>query len=115
MIKEILCSAVLIGIALSGSAQKTEPFFPDNQLTTVGAYYYPEHWDESQWERDIKKIAAMGFEFIHCGEFAWVQFEPEEGRFDFAWMDRAVALAAKYKLKVIMSTPTAAAPVWLTR
>lgn len=115
MIKKIFCSALLIGITQIGVAQKAAPFFPEKQLTTVGVYYYPEHWDEMQWERDMQKIAAMGFEFIHLGEFAWVQMEPQEGRFDFAWLDRTVALAAKYKLKVIMSTPTAAAPVWLTR
>jgi len=27
-------------------------------------YYYPENWPESQWERDIKKISEMGFEFV---------------------------------------------------
>lgn len=115
MKKKILGLAFLLGMALCGFAQKSEPFFPDNQLTTVGVYYYPEHWDESQWERDFKKMGAMGFEFVHFGEFAWAQMEPEEGRYDFAWLDRAVGLAAKYKLKVIMSTPTAAAPIWLSR
>ena len=43
-------------------SQSHKQYFPPEQLTTVGAYYYPEHWDESQWERDIKKMAEMGFE-----------------------------------------------------
>ena len=47
--------------------------------------------------------------------FAWAQLEPEEGRYDFAWLDRAVALAAKYDLKVIMCTSTATPPVWMSR
>ncbi len=96
-------------------AQTSKTFFPPEQLTTVGAYYYPEHWDESQWERDIKKMAEMGFEYTHFAEFAWAQLEPQEGVYDFEWLDRAVDLAAKYNLKVIMCTSTATPPVWLVR
>jgi beta-galactosidase len=115
MIKKLLSFGLLITAFLTASAQKKEAFFPEKELTTVGAYYYPEHWDEAQWERDFKKMSAMGFEFTHFGEFAWAQLEPEEGRYDFAWLDRAVALAAKYNIKVIMCTPTPTPPVWLTR
>jgi beta-galactosidase len=92
-----------------------EKFFPAKDLTTVGVYYYPEHWDESQWERDFKNMADMGFEFTHFAEFAWAQLEPEEGKFDFAWLDKSLALAAKYNLKVILCTSTATPPVWLVR
>jgi beta-galactosidase len=99
----------------TGNAQKLKDAFPDSQLTTVGAYYYPEHWDESQWERDLKQMSEMGFEFTHFAEFAWAQIEPQEGVYDFAWLDKAVALAAKYNLKVIMCTSTATPPVWLVR
>ncbi|TRW23868.1 beta-galactosidase [Flavobacterium zepuense] len=114
--KKILSLAFITGLFFSAMAQKkAADYFPEKELTTVGAYYYPEHWDESQWERDMKKMADMGFEFTHFAEFAWAQLEPEEGRYDFAWLDRAVALAAKYKLKVIMCTSTATPPVWLTR
>lgn len=87
-------------------------FFPEKG-THFGVYYYPEHWDQSQWERDIKKVAELGFDFIHYGEFAWARLEPEEGKFDFAWMDKAVQLAADNGLKVIMSTPSPCIPAWL--
>jgi beta-galactosidase len=99
---------------LTAQAQ-IEKYFPASQLSTVGAYYYPEHWNESQWERDLKQMAEMGFEFTHFAEFAWAQLEPEEGKYDFAWLDKAVNLAAKYNLKVIMCTSTATPPVWLVR
>ena len=95
--------------------QKNTHYFPDNQLITTGVYYYPEHWDSTQWDRDLKNIAAMGFEFTHYAEFAWAQLEPEEGKYDFAWLDKAVSLAAKYHLKVIMCTSTCTPPVWLSR
>jgi len=81
----------------------------------IGAYYYPEHWDESQWERDLKRMSELGFEFTHFAEFAWARIEPEEGKFDFAWLDKNVELASKYGLKVVMCTPSPCPPVWLTQ
>lgn len=86
----------------------------ENSLMPVGAYYYPEHWSEKQWERDIKRIAELGFGFTHFAEFAWSRLEPKEGQFDFTWLDRCVALADKYGLKVIMCTPSPTPPAWLT-
>ncbi len=82
---------------------------------TVGVYYYPEAWPEAQWERDIANIKKLGFEYIHMGEFAWAFFEPQEGHYDFSWFDRAVALAQKHDLKVVLCTPSATPPVWLSR
>ncbi|MFW5877607.1 MAG: beta-galactosidase, partial [bacterium] len=87
---------------------------PSESVVPVGAYYYPEHWPEDQWERDIKRIAELGFEFTHFAEFAWARLEPEEGKFDFTWLDKCVRLAEKYGLKVIMCTPTPTPPAWLT-
>lgn len=87
-------------------------FFPQKG-TEFGVYYYPEHWPEDQWERDIKRIADIGFQFVHYGEFAWARFEPEDGKFDFGWMDKAVDLAAKHGLKVLMCTPSPCPPAWL--
>jgi len=114
MYKKILITLLFSIITLSSWAQPTN-FFPEKDLSTIGVYYYPEHWDESQWDRDFKKMAELGFEFTHFGEFAWAQLEPQEGVYDFSWMDRAVSLADKYHLKVIMCTSTATPPVWLTR
>ncbi len=107
----------LFGIILSFNSfsQNFENFFPAKDLTSVGVYYYPEHWDSTQWDRDFQNMAKMGFEFTHFAEFAWAQLEPEEGKYDFKWLDRSLQLADKYKLKVIMCTSTATPPVWLVR
>ncbi|MCV9387346.1 beta-galactosidase [Reichenbachiella ulvae] len=112
--RKIIIAILLMG-SVSSFAQSLKEAFPTDQLTSVGAYYYPEHWEESQWDRDLKKIADMGFEFTHFAEFAWAQLEPQEGVYDFEWLDKAVALAAKHDLKVIMCTSTATPPVWLVR
>jgi len=95
-------------------AQK-EKFFKPADLINTGVYYYPEHWDPSQWERDIKNIASLGFEFIHVAEFAWVMIEPEEGKFDLSWLDRVVDLADKNGMKVIMCTSTPTPPAWMAQ
>lgn len=110
-----LCITLWVSHCISAQVSKPTQWFDDKDLTLTGVYYYPEHWDESQWERDFKKMRELGFEFTHFAEFAWAQLEPEEGKYDFAWLDRAIALAAKYNLKVIMCTSTATPPVWLSR
>ncbi len=108
----ILMLAILLS-GLSVKSQEVNRFFPEKDLITTGIYYYPEHWNENQWERDIKRIADMGYEFVHLAEFAWFKMEPGEGEYDFAWLDKVVNLCVKYNLKVLMCTPSATAPVWM--
>ena len=110
----ILCFAV---ICCKANAQPGTPenYFPKADLMTIGTYYYPEHWPKEQWAKDIKKMAEIGFEFTHFGEFAWAFIEPEEGKFDFTWLDDAVALAYQNGIKVIMCTSTPTPPAWLAQ
>ena len=91
-----------------------DSFFKKDSLILCGTYYYPEQWPESQWDRDFSRMKELGFEFTHFGEFAWAAMEPEEGKFDFSWLDKAVNLAASHGLKVIMCTPTPTPPAWMT-
>jgi len=93
--------------------QNAQRFFPKENLITTGIYYYPEHWNENQWERDIKKISEMGFEFVHIAEFAWFKMEPVEGKYEFSWLDKVVQLCEKYHLKIVMCTPSATTPTWM--
>lgn len=81
---------------------------------TLGVCYYPEHWPDSLWSDDFCRMREMGLSVVRMAEFAWTIFEPEEGRFEFALFDRAMDLAEKHGLQVILGTPTAAPPAWLT-
>lgn len=105
--------AILCVFEAAVYAQPGRRFFADEQLITSGIYYYPEQWPRNQWERDIKKIASMGFEFVHLAEFAWYKMEPQEGKFDFTWLDEVVDLCVQNNLKVVMCTPSATTPVWM--
>lgn len=94
--------------ALQGAA-----LLGQDRAMTVGAFYYPEQWPRAQWPRDFEGMARLGFDFTHFAEFSWTYLEPEEGRFDFAWLDDAIALASKAGLRVILGTPSAAPPSWM--
>lgn len=78
-----------------------------------GVDYYPEAWDESRWEKDATMMQAAGINFVRLAEFAWVKMEPEEGRFDFAWLDRALKVLNAHGIRAVLGTPTASPPAWL--
>jgi beta-galactosidase len=80
----------------------------------LGVCYYPEHWSEALWADDFRRMRELGFSVIRMAEFAWTIFEPEEGTFSFDLFDQAIDLADAHGLQVILGTPTATPPVWLT-
>ena len=79
----------------------------------LGVCWYPEQWPEALWASDVQRMAALGLLFVRIGEFAWSRIEPEPGRFEWDWLDRAVDLAHAAGLEVVMGTPTATPPKWL--
>lgn len=79
----------------------------------LGVCYYPEHWPESQWELDAKRMVELGISFVRVGEFAWSRLEKRRGEFSFEWLDRAIDVLHAAGLKVVMGTPTATPPKWL--
>ncbi|UQZ34951.1 beta-galactosidase [Paenibacillus sp. PK3_47] len=80
----------------------------------IGVDYYPEHWDESLWEKDVELMRETGVKVVRVAEFAWSRLEPVEGTFDFAWLDRAMELFREKGLQVVIGTPTTTPPRWLT-
>src|SRR5437764_11019500 len=90
-----------------------------------GVDYHPEQWvypysgtkehPEAAWERDIELMQKAGVNVVRLGEFAWGLCEPEEDKFDFAWLHRVFALLRQAGIQVVLATPTAAPPIWLTK
>ena len=79
----------------------------------LGCCYYPEHWPEAMWAEDARRMAAMGLGLVRIGEFSWSRIEPEPGRFEWDWLDRAIATLEAAGLQIILGTPTATPPKWL--
>jgi beta-galactosidase len=80
----------------------------------LGVCYYPEHWPEQLWADDFRRMRELGLSVIRMAEFAWSIFEPAEGTFDFELFDWVIDLAHQHGLQVILGTPTATPPAWLT-
>ena len=80
----------------------------------LGTCYYPEHWDKKLWEEDLNRMKQVGIGTIRIAEFAWSKVEPTEGCFTFDFFDEFLDLCEKLNMQVIMGTPTATPPAWLT-
>ena len=90
-----------------------------------GADYYPEHWvfpydgtaeePESRWEQDAQLMAHAGMNVVRLGEFSWGLCEREEGKYDFAWLRRAMDAFSGHGIKIVLGTPTAGPPLWLAQ
>ena len=79
-----------------------------------GVCYYPEHWPRERWEDDISRMAGIGIRFIRMLDFAWSYLEPSPGYFDFSWVDRVLDTCDRFNIKVILCTPTASPPLYLS-
>ena len=86
----------------------------NGERLVLGTCYYPEHWDESLWRDDLRRMLENGIEVIRIAEFAWSKIERYEGVFNYDFYDKFLDLAEEMGMKVIFCTPTATPPAWLT-
>ncbi|MGC2638939.1 MAG: beta-galactosidase [Acidobacteriaceae bacterium] len=84
-------------------------------LPTVlyGAAYYHEYEPYERLDADVKLMKDAGITVVRMGESTWSLWEPEDGHFEYAWMDRVVDAMSKAGIKVILGTPTYSIPTWL--
>jgi beta-galactosidase len=118
--RSILTAALLFGLIhlsfMTGTqAQAAERITTATPPLWLGTAWYPEQWPESRWETDLTYMEKAGVRFVRIGEFAWSRMEPEEGKFDFSWMDHAIDAAARHHIYAVLGTPSAAPPAWLTQ
>src|SRR3546814_4257902 len=112
----MICRPVFAALALASClagipaalAQKPADFparataYVDRPAIAVGVAWYPEQWPESRWDTDLALMKATGFNTVRLGEFAWSRMEREEGKFDFTWLDRAIAAAERHGFMVVL-------------
>lgn len=79
-----------------------------------GGDYNPEQWDEPAWAEDDALMRSARVNTATVGVFSWARLEPEEGRYDFGWLDATLDRLAANQVRVILATPTASPPPWFT-
>ncbi len=84
---------------------------PDTVL--YGAAYYHEYMPYDRLDKDIALMKDAGITVVRIGESTWSSWEPRDGEFQFAWMDRIVDSMHKAGIRVIMGTPTYSIPPWM--
>lgn len=80
----------------------------------LGAAWYSEQWLELRWDADLALMEAAHINFVRIAEFAWSSSEPSEENYQFDWLDRAIRTAERHHIAVVIGTPTATPPSWLT-
>ena len=75
--------------------------------------YMPAELQPGRLEKDVALMKAAGITVVRMGESTWSVWEPSDGHFEYAWMDRVVDAMGKAGIKVIMGTPTYSIPTWM--
>jgi beta-galactosidase len=79
----------------------------------LGVCYYPEQWPESLWATMPSVCAKWGCRESGSANSPGAGSSRSRGRFDWVWLDRAIATLHEAGLEVILGTPTATPPKWL--
>ncbi len=111
----LLIAASIWFISSSEACPQPPPAFAPDKMDTIlyGAAYYTEYMPYERLEQDVQLMQQAGINVVRIGESSWGLWEPADGRFEFAWMDRVVNRMHKAGIKVIMGTPTYSIPAWL--
>jgi beta-galactosidase len=115
-----ICAALLAAaiLAPSPSSRAQDASLGTSQPTILyGAAYYNEYMpadlQPGRLDKDVALMQAAGITVVRMGESTWSLWEPTDGHFEYAWMDRVVDAMGKAGIKVIMGTPTYSIPTWM--
>lgn len=88
--------------------------FKTNKLLH-GGDYNPEQWLDRPdiLEKDLDMLEEAGCNVVSLGIFSWSTLEPEEGVFNFEWLENIINKLYERGISVILATPSASRPKWL--
>lgn len=116
--RAVLVFFLLLGcmaaLKLSAMAQSHEAFDPEKMPSVLyGVAYYPEYMPTDRLDQDVAMMQKAGITVVRVGESTWSSWEPRDGDFQFAWMERVLDRLHQAGIKVILGTPTYSIPTWL--
>lgn len=82
-----------------------------------GGDYNPDQWQDMPeiLSEDMRLMKLANCNEMTVGIFAWSALEPEEGKFDFTFLDKAMDDIYAAGGRVILATPSGARPVWMAQ
>ncbi|NLV36964.1 MAG: beta-galactosidase [Clostridiaceae bacterium] len=97
--------------------QRYEPISKKCRELLHGADYNPDQWMKTPeiWDEDMRLMKLAGCNVMSVGIFSWSSLEPEEGRFEFDWLDTILDKMAENKVYAILATPTGSKPAWMSQ
>ena len=81
-----------------------------------GGDYNPDQWTDRPeiLQEDMRLFKLANCNEMSLGIFSWAALEPEEGKFDFSFMDKAMDDIYAAGGRVLLATPSGARPAWLS-
>lgn len=81
-----------------------------------GGDYNPDQWLKHPEiiDEDIRLMKLSKCNVMSLGIFSWTAIEPEEGRFNFQWLDDIINKLYDNGIYVVLATPSGARPAWLS-
>lgn len=79
-----------------------------------GGDYNPDQWAEKTIDEDMALFQKLGINLLTLPVFSWAKLEPDEGVYDFEWLDQILDKIWSHGIFVCLATPTTAQPAWLS-
>ncbi len=97
--------------------KRYDPINPACRHMLHGGDYNPDQWIRTPeiWDEDMRLMRLAGCNAMSVGIFAWSTLEPEEGRFEFGWLDAIMDKLADNNAYAVLATPSGAKPAWMSR
>ncbi|PST48804.1 beta-galactosidase [Bifidobacterium callitrichos] len=92
-----------------------QPLAGEQPRIWYGGDYNPDQWPEEVWDEDIELMKKAGVNLVSVAIFSWAKLEPEEGVYDFDWLDRVIDKLGKAGIAVDLASGTASPPMWMTQ
>lgn len=82
-----------------------------------GGDYNPDQWLDRPdiLAADIELMKQAHVNCVSVGIFAWSRLEPEEGVYDFDWLESIINRLYENGIHVILATPSGAKPAWMAK
>ncbi len=82
-----------------------------------GGDYNPDQWIKTPeiWDEDMRLMKEAGINSATVGIFAWSLIEPEEGVYDFSFLDTILDKMHENGMKAVLATPSGARPPWMAQ